>query len=270
MIIDFHTHIFPPHVRDHRDEYIARDPTFAEMYANPKAKIATEEDLLSSMGHAGVDISVTLGFAWRDHDDIVRHNDYLLEVAATHDRIIPFTAVNMADDRAGTEIARCAAAGARGLGELRPENQGWDLNGPAGDRLAAAARGHNLILLFHVTEEGGYQYPGKQGCALGSFRSFARKHPNLKIVGAHLGGDIYRSSDSPDVYVDAAAQPFLYRDDEASSALGAIPSRRLLFGSDYPLIAQERALAELPSERAGPQFAANAQTLLGRTPAVPE
>jgi len=30
---------------------------------------------------AGVDVSVALGFAWRDHEDCVRHNDYLLEVA---------------------------------------------------------------------------------------------------------------------------------------------------------------------------------------------
>ena len=66
MIIDFHTHIFPPEVRDNREEYVRRDPTFAEMYADPKAKIATAEDLLASMDEAGVDVSVALGFAWRD------------------------------------------------------------------------------------------------------------------------------------------------------------------------------------------------------------
>ena len=91
MIIDFHTHIFPPDVRDKRDEYVARDPTFAEMYANPKAKIATAEDLLASMDEAGVDVSVALGFAWREHELCVRHNDYLLEAAAkSGGRIVPF------------------------------------------------------------------------------------------------------------------------------------------------------------------------------------
>ena len=242
MIIDFHTHIFPPHVRDHRDEYVARDPTFAEMYANPNATVATVEPLLDNMNHANVDISVALGFAWRGHGDIVRHNDYLLEAAASsHDHIIPFTTINMADDRAEAEIARCADAGARGLGELRPENQGWDLNGSAGDRLAADAREHDLILLFHVTEEGGHQYPGKQGCSLSSFRDFARKHPDLKIVGAHLGGDIYRTPDPPNVYVDTSAMTLLYRSagsawaNEMISAFSAVPADRLLVGSDYPL-----------------------------------
>ena len=50
MIIDFHTHIFPPDVRDRREEYLRRDPTFAEMYGNPSAKIATAEDLLREHG----------------------------------------------------------------------------------------------------------------------------------------------------------------------------------------------------------------------------
>jgi len=61
MIIDFHTHIFPQEVRENREEYLTRDRTFAEMYANPKAKIATAEELLQSRDEHGVDVSVALG-----------------------------------------------------------------------------------------------------------------------------------------------------------------------------------------------------------------
>jgi predicted TIM-barrel fold metal-dependent hydrolase len=119
VIIDVHTHIFPPDVRDKRDEHLQRDPTFAEMYTSPKAKIATAEDLLASMDEAGVDVSVALGFAWRDHELCVRHNDYLLEAAANSSgRIIPFATVNMAAGKSEVtnEVVRCVAAGARGLG----------------------------------------------------------------------------------------------------------------------------------------------------------
>ncbi|MEX0684067.1 MAG: amidohydrolase family protein [Dehalococcoidia bacterium] len=267
MIIDFHTHIFPPDVRDRREDYIARDPTFAEMYGTPRATIATAEDLIASMVDANVDISVTLGFAWRDQDDIVRHNDYLLEAAArANGHILPFTTINMADARAESEIARCAAAGALGLGELRPENQGWDLNRYAGDRLAVAAREHNLVLLFHVTEEDGRQYPGKQGCALASFREFARKHADLKIVGAHLGGGAYRNGGTT-VFVDTAAVPFLYPPVEQPAVYDAVPEERLLFGSDYPLISQSRSVSEFRAavtgaERVHRALAGNARSLL--------
>ena len=269
VIIDFHTHIFPPDVRDRRDDYARRDPAFAEMYADPKAKIATADDLLASMDAAGVGVCVALGFAWSDDGDIARHNDYLLESAArSNGRIIPFTTVNMASAAAEAEIARCAAAGAHGLGELRPDNQGWDLDGSEGDRLAAAAREHRLILLVHVTEKGGREYRGKRGCSLAAFREFARRHADLAIVGAHLGGDVYRDA-PPSVYVDTAAQPFLYRDGEARSALAAVPEERLLFGSDYPLISQERALGELRAavtsdERLSRAVQGNAEALLGR------
>ena len=268
MIIDFHTHIFGPDVRDRRDDYARRDPAFAEMYSDPKAKIATADDLLASMDAAGVDVCVALGFAWRDDDDVSRHNDYLLEAAArSKGRFVPFTTVNMASAAAESEIARCVAAGARGLGELRPDSQGWDLNGGEGERLAAATREHGLILLVHVTEEGGREYPGKRGCSLAAFREFAHRHKDLVIVGAHLGGDVYRDGPSP-VYVDTAAQPFLYRDKEAKDALAAVPADRLLFGSDYPLISQARALDELRAavnsdERLSRAVQGNAEALLG-------
>ena len=156
---------------------------------------------------------------------------------------------------------------------MRPDSQGWDLNGSDGDRLAAAAREHALILLLHVTEEGGHEYPGKRGCSLAAFRDFARRHADLAIVGAHLGGDIYRNDPSP-VHVDTAAQPFLYREKKAGAALAAVPPDRLLFGSDYPLISQERALDELRAaltsdERVASAVQGNAEALLGRVSAGP-
>lgn len=273
MIVDFHTHIFPPDVRNNRQNYVRRDPTFAEMYADPKAQIATAENLLASMDESGVDISVALGFAWQDHDDIVRHNDYILDAAkASGGRIVPFTTINIADDRAVDEIERCAAAGARGIGELRPDNQSWPLASNAGRSLADAACRHNLLLLFHVTEPGDRTYPGRLGCNVDDFVRFASDHPYVRIVGAHLGGDCFRTHTCPlNLYVDTAAQPFLYRDNDATLALTAPPADRLLLGSDFPLIAQRRQIDELrgvlpDAERLSAALGANATSLLGLTP----
>ncbi|MEO8456380.1 MAG: amidohydrolase family protein [Chloroflexota bacterium] len=248
MIIDFHAHIFPPDVRERRDDYVARDITFAEMYADPKAEIATAEDLLASMDEAGVDVSVAVGFAWADHDDIVRHNDYLLESAAqSSGRIIAFTTINMGDARAEAEIERCAAAGARGLGELRPDNQLWDLNKKPGEVLASVAAKWGLIVLFHVTEPGDNTYPGRNGLQLGIFRTFANKFSTLPVVGAHFGGGFFAADpgNRANPFVDTAAQPFLHPGEHAIPAIQAIPPNRLLFGSDFPLITQKRQLAEL-------------------------
>src|SRR3990172_7989781 len=119
VIVDFHTHIFPSEVRELRQEYIRRDPTFAEMYGDPKAKIATTEELLDSMERSGVDVSVALGFAWRDHETCVRPTDYLLEAAATTGGgVSPFRARNSGAS-GGSAGAGRATTGGPGLGAER-------------------------------------------------------------------------------------------------------------------------------------------------------
>jgi len=269
VIIDFHTHVFPPQVGENRPEYVRRDPTFAEMYGRVRAKIATAEDLLHSMDGAGVDLSVALGFAWRDHDDCVRHNDYLLEAAEkSGGRIVPFCTVNMqAGERAVNEVERCARGGARGLGELRPDSQGWLLNGEAGEALANLAARHNLVLLFHVTEPAGHEYPGKRGLRLESFYRFVAGAGDLTVVGAHLAGGLPLYAYMPAVrnalsglFADTAALRYLYEPSVLIGVAQALGPDRLLFGSDYPLVEQSAAIKEI---RASGLDASAQQSVLG-------
>lgn len=274
MIIDFHTHIFPPEVRSRRDDYIERDITFAEMYTSAKAKVAIAEDLAASMEGAGVDISIALGFAWHEHELIVRHNDYLLETAMRGEgRILPFCTVNMTDEGAEKEIERVAAEGIRGLGELRPESQGWDLNGAAGERLAEMALKHNLILMFHVTEPVGHQYPGKYGLSLASFVRFASAHRKVRVVGAHFAGGLPFSLDNvarkpvSQVVMDTAARGYLYTPEEYRLATTRAPGR-VVFGSDYPLVPQKKDIQALREDSIDPKvlegvLGGNAAQLLG-------
>jgi uncharacterized protein len=251
VIIDFHTHVFPPEVRDKRVDFAKRDPTFAEIYADPKAKIATAEELLASMDYAGVAVSVALGFAWGEHELCVRHNDYLLEAAAnSNGRIIAFCTVNMAGGESDVEIARCAKGGARGVGELRPEGQAWDLNGEPGARLAGLAGTHRLILLFHVTEVGGHEYAGKEGLGLGAFYRFAMEHSDLPIVGAHLAGGLpFAMPEVPQVslqaFADTAARSFLYPESAYPDLIDRWGARRLLLGSDFPLVTQAAQIEDV-------------------------
>jgi len=259
VIIDFHTHIFPQEVRENREEYLKRDRTFAEMYANPKAKIATAEELLQSVDEHGVDVSVALGFAWREHELCIRHNDYLLESAAkSNQRIVPFCTVNMAWDEAEAtgEIARCAKLGAKGLGELRPESQAWDLNGEPGARLAALAKEHQFVLLFHVTEVGGHEYAGKNGLQLGAFYRFAMEHPDLAIVGAHFAGGLpFAMPEAPQVsltaFADTAARRFLYPETVYQDAVSRWGAERILPGSDFPLVSQKAQIEEVRANVSG-------------------
>jgi len=249
MVVDFHTHIFPPQVRERREDYLRRDSVFAQMYNSPKAEIATAEELLASMERAEVDTSVVLGFAWSEQELCREHNEYLLEAAArSSGRLVPFCIIQpRAGDDALAEVERCVRGGARGLGELRPESQGYSLDESAGDILAEAARRHDLILLFHVSEPVGHAYPGKSGLGLDAFYRFVSCHQGLTAVGAHWAGGLPFYALMPEVaeglanvYVDTAATPLLYGPAIYRQVAELVGSERILFGSDYPLISQQR------------------------------
>ncbi|MXZ03878.1 MAG: amidohydrolase family protein, partial [Chloroflexi bacterium] len=171
MIIDALTHILPPYFNEHRDEALARDRTFAELFADPKARIAQAEHLLEEMDRSEVERSVVAGFGWTDLDLAKRSNDYLLESATRHpDILIPLCSVNplWPGDDAPKEAERCLNFGARGIGELHADTQGW--GDPPYDRLDDVlfvareyvdSRNKIAFVVVHGSEPLGHTYPGK-------------------------------------------------------------------------------------------------------------
>jgi hypothetical protein len=57
-VVDAHVHIFPDEVGRDRAAWLLRDGWFHALYRNPKARLATAEDLIESMYLAGVDHSI--------------------------------------------------------------------------------------------------------------------------------------------------------------------------------------------------------------------
>ena len=65
-IIDVHTHIQPASVITDRRPYVETEPDFKILYENPKYRLASGREVVSQMDQYGVDVSVILGFAWRN------------------------------------------------------------------------------------------------------------------------------------------------------------------------------------------------------------
>jgi hypothetical protein len=255
VIIDFHTHVFPPQVRDRREEYLRRDAAFCELYSDPQSRLAGAEDVLAGMDEAGVDVSVIVGFAWGDMDLCRQTNDYVLEaVTASGGRLIPFCCVQpRAGDEARNEVERCAGGGARGLGELRPVTQGYGLaDSDEAHLLAWASSAYDLPILFHVSEPVGHRYPGKRGLELSSLYRFLESFPGVTVVAAHWGGGLPFYAMMPEVrealagvFFDTAATPLLYDALIYRRVIDLVGAGRILFGSDFPLLSQGRCLTHI-------------------------
>ena len=278
MIVDVHTHIFPPRMLEQREQLAAADPGFAELYGDPRAKMATAQDLLASMDAAGVDVSVAAGFWWRSAELAQDHATYLMESAAASDgRILPFVPVDLAADGAKERIRAAADAGARGLGEVRPGNQGLDI-AAANELLGWASEELALPLLLHSSEDVGHRYAGKAGGYTPGalWRLLVSCSSHARVIAAHWGGGFPFYALMPEVRVllddgrvvfDTAASPLLYEPAVFERVLELAGEERVLWGSDFPLRgqAQDRAAVEAALPEASHREAvlgANAALLL--------
>ncbi len=276
MIIDFHTHLLPPSFDKRREEIAAKDRTFAALFTDPKAKMASKDDLLSAMAEDGVDMAVALGYGWTDQDVARESNDYLLEAAAaSNGRIIAFCSIDPSwGDVALREVERCIAAGARGIGELHPSTQKTKLATDRGlARVMALAAQEGLPVVVHGSEPLGHEYPGKGDTHPGQLLAMATRFPDVKIIAAHWGGGLPFYAHMPEVrevlanvYFDSAATPFLYDQGVFSTVASAVGPDHMLFGSDFPLLRPKRvaemAIADLRPAHAAMFLGGNARALL--------
>ena len=280
MVIDFHVHILPPEMKERRAEFCRRDSIFREFFTVPKAKIASADELVTSMNECGVDASVLLSAGWDTNETCRLTNDYVLESAARYPkRLIPFCVVQPKDrDAAVRELERCAQAGARGIGEMRSDSQGYDL----GDKklmepIIEVALKHRMIYLTHASEPIGHMYPGKGSITPDPLYRFILNFPELPVVCAHWGGGLPFYALMPEVatalkntFFDSAATPFLYRPQVFETVAGLVGVDKILFGSDYPLLSPKRVMAQiessgLPAESKTMILGGNARRLLGWT-----
>lgn len=259
MIIDFHTHIFPKAIRKNREQYYPFEPAFKLLYSSPNAKLVGTKKLIGSMNEQGVDKSVVFGFPWTDQDKIKTHNDYIMEsVAKNPQRLIGLCCLGPSFNGAAKEVLRCAEGGLSGVGELAFYQSGIDkeilkkLN-----PLMKICQDKDFPVLIHTNEPVGHDYPGKTPNTLKQIYDLIKRFPHNTIVLAHWGGGIFFynllkrdvKESFKNVYFDTAASPFLYDVNIYKYAKEIVGLKKILFGSDFPLLQPERYFTEL--ERSG-------------------
>jgi hypothetical protein len=107
-------------------------------------------------------------------------------------------------------------------------------------------------LLLHTNETLGHSYPGKGQTPLERFYELIHLFPRLSVILAHWGGGLPFYELMPEVanvmanvYYDTAASPFLYSSRIYAIASEIVGARKILFGTDFPLLSPRRYFREL-------------------------
>ncbi|MCL2759509.1 MAG: amidohydrolase family protein [Treponema sp.] len=249
MKIDSHVHVTPPDIIANWEKYAEKEPHFSAISHSKVNKFAAAEDVITALNKDGFDKAVIFGFGFRDPGLCRYVNDYVIEkVREFSDKLIGFAVVSPGAAGSSAEIERCYNAGLRGVGELFPVGQGFNLEDKnETDAIARICSRLGIPLMLHANEPVGHDYPGKSDAPLRLLETFVKNYPDLKIIFAHFGGGIFLyetmkeiNESFKNVYYDTAAAPFLYdyRIYNAIKALGLC--EKILFGSDYPILPLSR------------------------------
>ena len=251
MIVDVHTHIFSDDIRVHRDRYLA-DGQFRCLYGSEKARLIDHRELMTAMKQSGIDYAVAMGFPWESEELCAAQNEYFQRVAEFSGRtIIPFGSVpiNYSID-VESWVRAIRESGLRGVGEVGFYRHGMNAeNIEFLRRLFAAVQSCSLPLCLHVSEPVGHAYPGKYEPHFGDLSAVIADYPDVTLILSHWGGGLLFYELMPEVSktlanccYDTAASSFLYDDGIYGISLKITGSKKILFGSDYPLLPYRRYL----------------------------
>ena len=267
-LVDAHVHIFPPEIVRDRAAFLPRDRRFAELNTDPRARMATAEEVVAEMDRTGVALSVVFGFPFANQGLCRLVNDYVLDAAGRWPgRLAGLACVAPREAGAAVELERCLDAGMHGCGELAPGDGPADIAALAD--VAGLLRERGLPLLLHANEPVGHAYPGKHAFGPRAGVECAAAYPGLNIVYAHLGGGLFLYEAMPelratlaDVYYDTAAVPYLYSTGIYQAAEATAGAQKVIFGSDFALLSPARyfeGLGELGPEARAAVCSGNAR-----------
>jgi uncharacterized protein len=255
MIIDIHTHIFPPEIRQDRSVCFISEDAFYLLYNDPRACMIGARELIATMDEEGVDRSVVFGFPWQSGDRFRRQNDYIMEAVAAHpDRLIGLACFDADHPAAPDETRRCLEGGLAGVGELAFYEAG--ITPDKLDRLEPImdiCREKDAVVLIHTNEPVGHIYPGKSPNTLSQIYNLAKRFPDNRLILAHWGGGLLFYAllkkevreTLRNVYFDTAASPYLYDPAIWETAAGIVGIDKILFGTDCPLLKPARYFREI-------------------------
>ena len=217
-------------------------------------KIDTEIPLdmtVQTMDQAGVKVGLLCAW-WGPHGALISNDEVAAFVRQYPNRFIGIASVDLARPMDGVrEVRRCVTElGFKGLRVV-----GWYWNLPPTDRryypLYAACIDLDIPVCLQVGHTGPL-CPSEPGRPIPYIDEVAIEFPELRVVCGHIGYPwtaemIAVATKHPNVYIDTSAYTAKRFPAELVAYMKRHGKKKVLFGTNYPMLTAERCLAELDS-----------------------
>lgn len=225
------------------------DPLFRWLGVDPPAEAPSIESTVEQMDTGGVERGLIS--AWHGPDGPILGNDDVAAAVAAHpDRFAGVGSVDLSRPLdAVREVRRCVDE--LGFRAIRVIPWLWNL--PPNDRryypVYTACVEAGVPFCLQVGHTGPLR-PSESGRPIPYLDDVALDFPDLVIVGGHIGYPwthemISLATKYPNVYIDTSAYTSRRYPPELVSYLRGHGRRKVLFGSNYPMLTAQQCLTDL-------------------------
>lgn len=262
MVIDFHTHVFPPSIA-------ARTMDSLSQVGGMKPHTdGTKEGLQASMRRDGIDISVVLPVATKP-GQFASINSYACELNEEKN-LISLGGIHPAMENWRDGIREIRRMGLLGI-KIHPDYQSMEIDDERYIRILDTAAEENLLVVTHA----GFDplSPEHIHCPPEKILRVIRQVQGCRLILAHIGAmfqwdKVEEYLVGQDVYFDLSQLPHIPRE-QFRRIVTAHGADRLLFASDSPWVGQAETLSclkqmGLTEDEEQKILYKNAEMLLGR------
>lgn len=235
MIIDFHTHIFPPKIASKTIE-ILENNIFKETGKHEKAVIgATIDDLLTSMSDNEIDFSVVLPIATNTHQSTTINN-YAAQINSIPN-VFSFGSLHPFQEDWESVLYDIKDKGLKGI-KLHPEYQQFYIDCPESVRILKKCEELGLIVVLHTGRDIGIAPPVH--CSPKRLANLLNSEISGKnIIAGHLGGwkmwdDVEKYLVGTPVMLDTAYTVSYISKEQLLRIIKNHGSEKILFATDSP------------------------------------
>ncbi len=230
-IIDFHAHIFPEALAERAVANIGNHYGI-EMHGRGRL-----DELNASAENAGVSRVVLLSTAIKP-SQTESVNRWL--ASRQNERFVAFGALHPDSGDPEQDFDTLLSLGLHGV-KLHPEFQVFDIDDPKMDRLYRCIGGA-VPIMMHVGD------PRHDHSAPIRLRRVLDRHPELRIIAAHLGGyerweEARETLIGLPIWLDTSSALWAMPPEEAVDLMRSHGMARVVFGTDYPVNDHARELA---------------------------